>query len=129
MIAALHVTMGLMNFINLAHGAFAMFGGYFARWLMRRWEVPFVGSLPLVLVALAAAGVIEVHRPGLAALAAGLDLTPRNRAFDEHCWGVAADRAELLSAEPDMSAARPRTAAGTLHRVLERRGPASGVCR
>ena len=30
------VTMGLMNFINLAHGAFAMFGGYLAIALMTR---------------------------------------------------------------------------------------------
>lgn len=52
------VTMGLMNFINLAHGAFAMFGGYFALWLMKRWSVPFPATLPLVLVALAAIGVI-----------------------------------------------------------------------
>ena len=28
----LSVTMGLMNFVNLAHGAFAMLGGYAASW-------------------------------------------------------------------------------------------------
>jgi len=30
------VTMGLLSFINLAHGAFAMFGGYLAIGLMTR---------------------------------------------------------------------------------------------
>jgi branched-chain amino acid transport system permease protein len=52
------VTMGLMNFINLAHGAFAMFGGYAAVWLMARWHVPFVATLPIVLVAFALVGVV-----------------------------------------------------------------------
>jgi branched-chain amino acid transport system permease protein len=52
------VTMGLMNFINLAHGAFAMFGGYLAVWLMTRWGVPFVATLPIVLVAFAGIGVV-----------------------------------------------------------------------
>src|SRR3954462_12188899 len=55
------VTMGLMNFINLAHGVFAMFGGYFAVSLMKWWGVPFVATLPLVLVAFAAVGVVAEH--------------------------------------------------------------------
>jgi branched-chain amino acid transport system permease protein len=54
----LSVTMGLMNFINLAHGAFAMFGGYLAVWLMMRWGVPFLATLPLAFLGLAAAGVV-----------------------------------------------------------------------
>lgn len=37
----LSVTMGLMNFINLAHGAFAMAGGYLTVVLMQRFGVPF----------------------------------------------------------------------------------------
>jgi branched-chain amino acid transport system permease protein len=32
----LSVTLGLMNFINLAHGAFAMFGGYLCVSLLNR---------------------------------------------------------------------------------------------
>jgi branched-chain amino acid transport system permease protein len=52
------VTMGLMNFINLAHGAFAMFGGYLSVSLMKRWGVPFVATLPLVLVAFGAIGLV-----------------------------------------------------------------------
>jgi branched-chain amino acid transport system permease protein len=52
----LSVTMGLMNFINLAHGAFAMFGGYLAVWLMTRWGVPFLATLPIAFVVVGAAG-------------------------------------------------------------------------
>src|SRR5579864_1215561 len=37
----LSLTMGLMGFVNLAHGAFAMAGGYIAVTLMNRWQVPF----------------------------------------------------------------------------------------
>jgi len=54
----LSVTMGLMNFINLAHGAFAMFGGYLAVWLMTRWGVPFVATLPIAFVVIGAAGAV-----------------------------------------------------------------------
>lgn len=53
----LSVTMGLMNFVNLAHGAFAMFGGYLSVALMRK-GVPFLVTLPLVFVATALAGVV-----------------------------------------------------------------------
>ena len=52
------VTMGLMNFINLAHGAFAMFGGYLAIALMTRGGLPFAAALPVVLVVLGAAGAV-----------------------------------------------------------------------
>ena len=52
------VTMGLMNFINLAHGAFAMFGGYLAIALMTRAGLPFAAALPVVLVVLGAAGAV-----------------------------------------------------------------------
>ena len=54
----LSVTMGLMNFINLAHGAFAMFGGYLAVWLMTRWGVPFLATLPIAFVVLALGGAV-----------------------------------------------------------------------
>ena len=52
----LSVTMGLMNFINLAHGAFAMLGGYAAVVLMERAGIPFLLTLPLAFVASAVAG-------------------------------------------------------------------------
>jgi branched-chain amino acid transport system permease protein len=54
----LSVTMGLMNFINLAHGAFAMFGGYVAVWAMNRLGLPFLASLPLAFLGSAVAGVV-----------------------------------------------------------------------
>ncbi|QOT78812.1 branched-chain amino acid ABC transporter permease [Cupriavidus basilensis] len=52
----LSVTMGLMNFVNLAHGAFAMFGGYMAVVLMTRAGVPFLATLPLAFAGAAAVG-------------------------------------------------------------------------
>ena len=37
----LSVTMGLMGFVNLAHGAFAMLGGYVTVALLRKWQWTF----------------------------------------------------------------------------------------
>ena len=62
----LSVTMGLMNFINLAHGAFAMAGGYVTVLLMQRAGVPFLACLPLAFAAAAALGAIlerTLYRP------------------------------------------------------------------
>jgi branched-chain amino acid transport system permease protein len=53
----LSVTMGLMNFVNLAHGAFAMLGGYLCVALMRQ-GVPFLVTLPLVFVGVALVGAV-----------------------------------------------------------------------
>jgi branched-chain amino acid transport system permease protein len=53
----LSITMGLMNFVNLAHGAFAMLGGYLCVALMRQ-GVPFVVALPVVFVGTALVGVV-----------------------------------------------------------------------
>src|SRR3984957_8146664 len=52
----LSVTLGLMNFINLAHGAFAMAGGYCTVILVNRLGVPFALGLPLALVGTAGLG-------------------------------------------------------------------------
>lgn len=52
------VTLGLMRFINLAHGAFAMFGGYTACVLADRWGVSMFAALPVVLVGFAAVGAV-----------------------------------------------------------------------
>jgi branched-chain amino acid transport system permease protein len=41
----LSVTMGLMSFVNLAHGVFAMLGGYVLTGLMNRYGVPFALGL------------------------------------------------------------------------------------
>ena len=54
----LSVTMGLMNFVNLAHGAFAMVGGYACVVVMTRLGVPFLASLPIAFVAAAVAGIV-----------------------------------------------------------------------
>lgn len=54
----LSVTLGLMGFVNLAHGAFAMLGGYICVTLLNRAGVPFLAALPLVMAAVALAGVV-----------------------------------------------------------------------
>jgi branched-chain amino acid transport system permease protein len=54
----LSVTMGVMNFVNLAHGAFAMAGGYVCVVAMTRFGIPFLAALPLAFVATALAGAI-----------------------------------------------------------------------
>jgi branched-chain amino acid transport system permease protein len=54
----LSVTLGLMNFINLAHGAFAMAGGYVTVVLVNQAGVPFLASLPLAFLASAILGII-----------------------------------------------------------------------
>ncbi|NVM74396.1 branched-chain amino acid transport system permease protein [Duganella sp. SG902] len=54
----LSVTMGMMNFINLAHGAFAMLGGYVSVSLLSRFGVPFLASLPLAFIASALVGLV-----------------------------------------------------------------------
>ena len=54
----LAVTLGLMNFVNLAHGAFAMAGGYTTILLMDRAGVPFLACLPVAFVVAAVLGVI-----------------------------------------------------------------------
>ncbi|MBV5263934.1 branched-chain amino acid ABC transporter permease [Pinisolibacter aquiterrae] len=54
----LSVTLGLMNFVNLAHGAFAMLGGYVTVIAMQRFGVPFLATLPLAFLIAAVVGVI-----------------------------------------------------------------------
>ncbi len=54
----LSVTLGLMNFVNLAHGAFAMLGGYVCALLLSRAGFPFLLAVPVAAVMAAAAGVI-----------------------------------------------------------------------
>src|SRR5438105_1792238 len=54
----LSVTLGMMNFVNLAHGAFAMIGGYVTVTLMQKAGWPFFATLPVAFVAAAIASVI-----------------------------------------------------------------------
>ena len=54
----LSVTLGMMNFVNLAHCSFAMLGGYVAVTLMNDLEWPFLATLPVSFVAAAAVSVV-----------------------------------------------------------------------
>jgi branched-chain amino acid transport system permease protein len=58
MACGLSVTLGLMNLINLAHGAFAMAGGYITVVLVNRAGVPFFAALPLAFVLSALIGLL-----------------------------------------------------------------------
>ena len=57
MAAGLSVTLGLMNLINLAHGAFAMAGGYITVILVNRLGVPFFAALPMSFIGAALIGL------------------------------------------------------------------------
>jgi len=54
----LSVTMGLMGFVNLAHGAFAMFGGYVIVLAMNRAQFGFAAALAFGFVATAALSIV-----------------------------------------------------------------------
>ncbi|TYR29856.1 branched-chain amino acid ABC transporter permease [Mesorhizobium microcysteis] len=54
----LSVTLGLMNFINLAHGAFGMLGGYIAVLTMRQLGLPFLLALPAAFLGAALVSVV-----------------------------------------------------------------------
>jgi branched-chain amino acid transport system permease protein len=54
----LSVTMGLMGFVNLAHGAFAMLGGYFIAYAMDDLGFGFLPALAAGFVAVAAISVV-----------------------------------------------------------------------
>ncbi len=49
----LSVTMGLMGFVNLAHGGFAMLGGYVIVQAMKLWGLPFFAAVAIGFVAIA----------------------------------------------------------------------------
>jgi len=54
----LSVTMGLMGFVNLAHGVFAMAGGFILSTVMSKLGVPFPLALVIAFVAVALASVL-----------------------------------------------------------------------
>jgi branched-chain amino acid transport system permease protein len=56
--SGLAVTLGLMNFVNLAHGSFAMAGGYVTVALVNSLGVPFFASLPIAFLVSAALGLL-----------------------------------------------------------------------
>ncbi|MGA7040219.1 MAG: branched-chain amino acid ABC transporter permease, partial [Pseudolabrys sp.] len=53
----LSVTLGLMNFVNLAHCAFAMVGGYVTVTLVNEFNWPFLATLPMAFLAAAIVSV------------------------------------------------------------------------
>jgi branched-chain amino acid transport system permease protein len=53
----LSVTLGLMNFVNLAHCAFGMLGGYVAILVTQEAGLPFLVSLPVAFLVAAVIGV------------------------------------------------------------------------
>ena len=54
----LSVTLGMMNFVNLAHCSFAMLGAYVAVTLVNTWKWPFLATLPVAFLAAAALSVV-----------------------------------------------------------------------
>ena len=56
--SGLAVTLGLMNFVNLAHGAFAMAGGYICVVVRYRWGMPFLAALPVAFLFSAMLGAL-----------------------------------------------------------------------
>jgi branched-chain amino acid transport system permease protein len=54
----LSVTLGMMNFVNLAHCAFAMLGGYTTVMLTNSYGWPFLATLPLAFICAAATSVL-----------------------------------------------------------------------
>jgi len=58
MSVGLSVTLGMMNFVNLAHCSFAMLGGYVTVTLMNAAGWPFLATLPAAFVVGAAASVV-----------------------------------------------------------------------
>jgi branched-chain amino acid transport system permease protein len=58
MAVGLSITMGLMGFINLAHGAFAMAGGYATASLTDAFGLPFLVALALAFLLIGAASIV-----------------------------------------------------------------------
>ncbi len=54
----LSVTLGMMNFVNLAHCSFAMIGGYATVTLANRFGWPFLATLPMAFVVAALAAIV-----------------------------------------------------------------------
>jgi branched-chain amino acid transport system permease protein len=58
MSVGLSVTLGMMNFVNLAHCSFAMLGAYVIVALMNAWGWAFFASLPVAFIVAALASVV-----------------------------------------------------------------------
>lgn len=58
MSVGLSVTLGMMNFVNLAQASFSMFGGYVMVTAMQSFGVPFLASLPIAFIVVGALSVV-----------------------------------------------------------------------
>jgi branched-chain amino acid transport system permease protein len=58
MSVGLSVTLGMMNFVNLAQASFSMFGGYVMVTAMQSFGVPFLASLPIVFIVVGALSIV-----------------------------------------------------------------------
>jgi len=58
MSVGLSVTLGMMNFVNLAQASFSMFGGYVMVTAMQSFGVPFLVSLPIVFIVVGALSIV-----------------------------------------------------------------------
>jgi branched-chain amino acid transport system permease protein len=58
MSVGLSVTMGMMNFVNLAQASFSMFGGYAVVVATQQFGLPFLAGLPIAFVAVGALSVV-----------------------------------------------------------------------
>ena len=58
MSVGLSVTMGMMNFVNLAQASFSMFGGYVVVVVTQQFGIPFVASLPIAFIVVAIFSIV-----------------------------------------------------------------------
>lgn len=58
MSVGLSVSLGMMNFVNLAQASFSMLGGYILVTAMQRLGIPFLAALPIVFVLTGAVAVV-----------------------------------------------------------------------
>jgi branched-chain amino acid transport system permease protein len=58
MSVGLSVTLGMMNFVNLAQASFSMFGGYAMIMLTQSYGVPFLLSLPIAFIVIGLASIV-----------------------------------------------------------------------
>ena len=99
----LSVTLGMMNFVNLAHCAFAMLGGYVTVTLMNGFGWPFLATLPFAFLSAALVSVVferdalppalsrERSRPGAAHDRAGVHVGRGRGLYLRHHPAAGAD--------------------------------------
>ncbi len=102
MASGLSITMGLMNFANMAHGSLAMLGGYVAVVLMRTgW--PFLATLPAAAVVAGLAGLAaerlvfryQYRRPELDQVLMTIGIVTMTVAGATFVWGAGQQAVEM----------------------------------